>query len=108
MDIQSQTDDKGSCQAFLSGELNIYHAADMKPQLLETLGHCTEMELHLADVSEIDTSGLQLLLMMAQEARRTGKRLRLTEHSPAVVDIMQLFDLAGYFGDPVLLQSKTS
>ncbi|WP_409525201.1 STAS domain-containing protein [Nitrincola sp. MINF-07-Sa-05] len=108
MELQSQFDEKETCHAFLSGELNIYHAADMKPKLLAALERCTEMELHLADVSEIDTAGLQLLVLIEQEAARTGKPLRLNDHSPAVVDIIQLFDLAGYFGDPVLIQSKTS
>lgn len=108
MDIHSRFDEKGNCHAFLSGELSIYHAAEMKIKLLETLGHSAEMELHLGDVSEIDTAGLQLLLLLEQEALRLGKLLRLNDHSPAVVDIIQLFDLVGYFGDPVLIQSKTS
>ncbi|QEW08411.1 STAS domain-containing protein [Nitrincola iocasae] len=108
MDIQIQLDEQGRCLAFLSGEFSIYHAADMKAKLLEALNLCTEMELNLADVSEIDTAGLQLLVMVEQEALRTDKRLHLTEHSAAVVDIMQLYDLTGYFGDPVLIKSKTS
>jgi len=107
MDIQCQCDKNGCCHIFLSGELTIYQASDMKPQLLDAISRCTEIELHLADVSEIDTAGLQLLVLIEQEALRTSKHLRLTEHSPAVVDIIQLFDLNGYFGDPVLIQSKT-
>lgn len=108
MDIQSQSDERGHCHVLLSGDLNIYHAAELKPKLLEQLAGCSEMDLNLAGVSEVDTAGLQLLLLVEQEARRLHKPLRLTEHSPAVVEIVQLFDLAGYFGDPVLIQSKTS
>lgn len=105
MDFQSKIDKKGNCYASLCGELTIYHAADTKPKLLKALESSTEMELHLADVSEIDSAGLQLLVLIEQEAVRAGKTLHLSDHSPAVVEIIQLFDLAGYFGDPVLIPS---
>ena len=108
MNIKSEFNSRGNCHAFLSGEFSIYHAAEIKPKLLDALDRSTEMELHLAEVSEIDSAGLQILLLLEKEALRTGKQLRLTAHSVAVVEIIQLFDLAGYFGDPVLIQSKKS
>lgn len=108
MDMKSQFDEQGSCHAFLDGELSIYHAADLMPSLLEALERSTEMELHLGAVSEIDTAGLQLLLMLEQEAERKGKPFRLSDHSLAMVEMMQLFDLTGFFGDPVLIQSTLS
>lgn len=108
MDIQSNYDDFGVCRVRISGELTIYHAAETKPELLTAFDHSAEMELNLADVSEIDSAGLQLLILAKKEAVMVGKQLRLTDHSPAVVEFIQLFDLAGYFGDPVLIQSKIS
>jgi anti-sigma B factor antagonist len=98
----------GTCQLRLEGELTIYHATEAKPKLVEALNNHAEVDLHLADVSEIDTAGLQLLIMAKLEAMTAGKTLRLVDHSPAVLEIIELFDLAGYFGDPVLIQSQAS
>lgn len=108
MDIQSQSNEQGICHTFLDGELSIYHAANIMPALLEALERGTEMELHLGAVSEIDTAGLQILVLLKNEAERKGKPLRLSDHSLAVLDLLQLFDLTGYFGDPVLIQSTLS
>lgn len=96
----------GTCRLRLAGELTIYHSAAIKPRLVDALRNHAEVDINLASVSEIDTAGLQLLIMAKLEALAASKVLRLTDHSPAVLEIMELFDLAGYFGDPVLLQSQ--
>ena len=97
---------KGVCRTQLSGELTINHALELKPKLLHDLERCTEMQLHLGGVSEVDTAGLQLLVLLKREAQRHNKTLRLIDHSPAVVEFLDLFDLAGHFGDPILISSQ--
>lgn len=85
------------------GEMTIYHTADLKPALLDALAQNQEIELDLSSVSELDTSGVQLLMLVKREAAAAGKALKLTGHSPAVLEVFELLGLGGWFGDPQVL-----
>jgi anti-anti-sigma factor len=87
----------------LSGELTIYRAAELKAELLNALRPDTELEVDLSGVTELDTCGVQLLMMAKSTAKAQGGALRLTAHSPAVLDVFDVFDLAGWFGDPLVI-----
>ena len=84
----------------LEGELTIYRAAELKPLILEPLGEAKFLEIDLASVSEFDSAGVQLLMLAKREAQARGGELRLIGHSPAVLDVFELLDLAAFFGDP--------
>ncbi|AFL75934.1 STAS domain-containing protein [Thiocystis violascens] len=90
----------------LEGEVTIYNAIEIKLRLLETLARAANPEVDLSAVTELDTAGLQLLLLGKQEAARLGKTLRYLNHSPAVVEILDFCNLIGRFGDPVVLVSN--
>lgn len=88
----------------IEGEMTIFFAAEQKPQLLNFLAkRGKEFELNLANVSEIDTAGLQLLILLKREAARTGKTLRYVMHSKAVLEVLELTRLTSGFGDQVVL-----
>jgi len=87
----------------LEGELTIYTAGELKARLLEALAGTDALELNLGDVTEIDTAGAQLLILTKREAALAGKRLTLSEHSPAVMELIEQFNLAGWFGDPLVI-----
>lgn len=89
----------------IDGEMTIYTAMELKDKLLSPLEQCEEMEVDLAGVSEIDSAGIQLLALTKTETMARGKTLRITGHSPAVLEILGLCDLEGFFGDPVLIRS---
>lgn len=89
------------------GELSIYSAAETKKQLLELLDQCTEAEIDLAQVSELDSAGLQLLVAAKRAFRQKGGDLKLSNHSPAVLDVFELCRMANYFGDPIVMTSET-
>lgn len=86
-----------------SGEMTIYGAADLKPELLRALSECDEIDFDLSGVSEMDTSGAQLLMLMKREAVAAGKTLMLSGHSTAVLEVFELLDLGSWFGDPQVL-----
>jgi len=48
---------------------------------------------------------VQLLMLAKREANAAGRTLRLVGHSRAVLEAFELLDLAGHFGDPILLAS---
>jgi anti-anti-sigma factor len=86
----------------IEGELTIYTAADSKPKLLGAL-RAPATEFDLSQVTEIDSAGLQLLLLAKREARAAGIELHFTGHSSAVIDCFDLCDLGAVFGDPIVL-----
>lgn len=84
-------------------ELTIYHALDQKNLLLDALLTCDVLELDLVQVGDIDTAGLQLLIMLKKEAQRTGKRVAIVAHSQAVQSVIDFCNLAAELGDPLLI-----
>lgn len=86
--------------------LTIYHAMQNKEQLLAALEGCDELELDLSQVGEIDTTGAQLLIMAKREATRQHKSLRVIGHSPAVLEVLDFYNVAAYFGDPLHIPAR--
>ena len=77
----------------VEGEMTIYRAAELKPALLDAVRAHDAPELDLANVTEFDCAGLQLLLMARREAARLGRRLALVAPSPAVLDACALLGI---------------
>ncbi len=87
-------------------DMTIYNAAAQKQTLIEGLNACDELELDLSAVSEIDTAGFQLLVLVKREAARLNKRARIVAHSPAVREVVDFFNMAAHFGDPMLIPAQ--
>ncbi len=89
------------------GELTIYTAATEKERLLAyfqaQLSDSGPMEINLAQVSELDCAGLQLLIMAKRKAETQNKSMQLVNHSKAVLDVLEMTRLVNFFGDPVVL-----
>ncbi|GAA3540047.1 STAS domain-containing protein [Zobellella aerophila] len=90
----------------IEGEMTIYTAADLKAQLLPRLASPYELEIDLSGVSELDSAGVQLLMLAKREAGLGGRELRLSRHSPAVLEVFELCQLGGYFGDPLVFAGR--
>ena len=85
----------------LDGELTIYRAAQLKPLLLAALPGTGPIELDLAEVTEVDTAGVQLLLLLRREALAAGRTLHLLNPSLAVAEAFELLDLGARFDEGV-------
>ena len=94
---------KHKCVAKIEGEMTIYNAAELKEELMPLITDERELEIDLADITEIDSAGLQVLMLAKKERSQQGQALTLTNHSPSVLDVFELMDLVSYFKDPVLL-----
>lgn len=90
----------------ISENMTVYLADQQKRQLLDALAAARDLELDLSAVSEIDTAGLQLLVLLKREAVLHGKRFLISGHSPAVRQTLDLCNLAGVFGDPMLIPAN--
>jgi anti-sigma B factor antagonist len=102
----SSTNNNGQSLLHIEGDMTIYTAADMKNELMTHMVQSCDREIDLSEVSEMDSAGLQLLIMAKREAERHGTNLRLTGHSRAVLDVLDMCNLASYFGDPVVLSGN--
>ena len=87
----------------LTEDLTIYHALEQKLLLLNALADVDDLELDLLQVSEIDTAGLQLLILLKKEAQRAGKRLSIVAHSQSVRSVIDFCNLAAELGDPLVI-----
>lgn len=105
MTSQMQSESTSASLA-IEGEMSIYRAAELKPLLLEALVKTTSLELDLSGVTELDTAGLQVLMLTKQTALSQGRELRLVGHSPAVIEIFEMLDLASYFGDALVIAPR--
>jgi anti-sigma B factor antagonist len=77
----------------LEGEMTIYRAAELKRALVEAVERPGALKLDLSGVTELDTAGLQLLLLAGRTAAASSKRIRLAAHSPAVAEVFGLLRL---------------
>ena len=93
----------GVTRIAIDGEMTIYRAADLKVTVLEALRKTRALEIDLSGITELDTAGLQVLMLAKQTANADQRELRLLRHSPAVVEIFEMLDLGAFFGDALLI-----
>lgn len=92
----------------LSEDLTIYHAFELKQKLLDALSASNDLDLNLAHVGDIDTAGLQLLILLKKEALRAGKTVRIVGHSQAVSAAIDFCQLGAEFGDPLIIPAHSA
>jgi anti-sigma B factor antagonist len=91
------------CRIVVDGELTVSTVMELKSDLLFPLAKYNEIEIDLTSVSEIDSSGLQLLILAKTEAIMQGKSLSIPNRGAAVLALCGQYDLKGFFNDPVLI-----
>lgn len=100
-------------RVLLSGELTIQTVGERRAELFEALDAAQRVgapsvELDLTGVNELDTAGLQLLLVAQREAAHDDRPLRLVAMSQTVADVLAIAHLdaeldrrwAGAAGNP--------
>lgn len=101
--VSTQT--PGTVRRFaVQGPMTIYEAVDHKRKLLAALAAAAEgdtLELDLSEVDEMDTAGLQLLVLAAREARKEGKTAVVVAHSEASQEVLGRYQMTARFaGEP--------
>lgn len=87
----------------IDGEFTIYRASELHAVLKDALAAGGDLEIDLAGVSEMDSAGVQLLMAAKKTAAASQREMRLVGHSPAVLEVFEALDLAGHFGDALLM-----
>jgi anti-sigma B factor antagonist len=82
----------------IMGDCSVKSAVTVSNELQDALKSAdSEVELDLSEVEEIDTAGVQVLVVLRREARLLSKRLSIVAHSPASNNILTTFGLNDYF-----------
>ena len=101
------TDSQGGvCRVRLGGEVTIYQAAEVRQAISALLPAHDELEIDLSGVTELDSAGVQVLLVAKRDAAANGGACRLVQHSPAVIEVFDAMNIGGLFGDPMLLSGS--
>jgi anti-sigma B factor antagonist len=95
--ISADTSAVAGC-LYLAGDLTVYRAAEVHAQLRGQLEKDPTLALDLDAVTEVDTAGIQVLLVADREARSRGGQLRLLRPSQAVLEVMEILNLRQLFG----------
>jgi len=96
MEFKDEIND-GVCVASVEGELTIYSVNDFKQGLEKVIKKSTTLKLDLSDVSEIDTSCIQLLMQAKDSCQDNEKEFELSAVSPAVQEVIDIFGLGNHF-----------
>ncbi|MBI5888151.1 MAG: STAS domain-containing protein [Deltaproteobacteria bacterium] len=93
----------------IEGDMTIYHAGELKKSIFENLQGAEPsqgveplqgaeaVEFDLNAVSDMDTAGVQLLMLALREAKACRKSVKIAAHSNATKKIFDLYNLNGYF-----------
>jgi anti-sigma B factor antagonist len=87
----------------LEGELTIYHAAEARDLFQKELAKGAPLELDLSGLGECDTAGAQVLLWLKREGQAKGFLVPFLHHSPVVLEVIDQLNLAGTFGDTLVI-----
>jgi anti-anti-sigma factor len=81
----------GRVRYALRGEIDLSNAEQLLDKLVGVYDeHGPFLELDLADVAFIDSSGIRTLLLASREASRRGGALLIVRPSPPVVSVVRL------------------
>jgi len=97
---------KGHCSIAIEGDLTIYSAPELKQELLDCLAGHDSVEVSLTGVGDMDSAGFQMLYLLKREAKISGKNASFVGHSPAVLEVLDIFNMAANFGDALLIPSE--
>lgn len=86
------------------GELTIFSVQEIQQQLLHSLEVVDTLYVDLGEVAEIDTAGLQLMLLAKG---MPGKTVAFANHSEAILRLIDLANLAHKLGATPNIQAKT-
>lgn len=105
MSIEVNEIDGGSVLISVQDEMSIYSVLEQKNTIYSYIKRDCELQIDLSEVSEIDSAGIQLLMYLKNEANRKKNELSFLNHSQAVVDVVETFNLSSFFNDPVIISA---
>jgi anti-sigma B factor antagonist len=91
------------CRMTLVGDMTIYQAQALYDELAPLFEEDNDFSIDLAQVSKIDSSIVQILMMAHQHWLANGQRFNLLNHSETVINALEAMGLVAWFRDPLLI-----
>jgi anti-anti-sigma factor len=88
----------------IRGEMTIYDATAIKDSLFAALDGEPAARIDLQGVSELDTTGIQILIMAERASASRGVPFSLTNPSDVVKEALELLRLTAWFAAPAAPQ----
>lgn len=98
MSVQVETV-SGRIRAAIEPEITIYNAVLVKERLMALIDSNSAVDIDLSAVNEIDTAGLQVLLLAKKEGMRRNKDVRLINSSLRATEIVNLLNTLHLLND---------
>jgi ABC-type transporter Mla MlaB component len=98
-DIKITQKRNNSTEIIISGELTIYCVMEAYQKHFQQLKVKEITLLKLGNITEIDTAGVQLLIMLMKIISEQNSNYQITSVGEAVTDYSNLFQLNSYFID---------
>ena len=95
-----------STEITFSGELTIFCAMEIFQEHLLTIKLKPKVIIKLSSVSEIDTAGMQILLVLFKEVIKQSGEYEVSSVSDVICDYIKLFNLENHFSPSI--QTKES
>jgi len=90
----------------IPGDMTIYEAEEIKTLFRKAEESEGDIIIDLANVSEIDTCGIQLMISLKKSLKEKERDVSFESHTDAVIDLFDIFDVSTYFGDPIILDKQ--
>ena len=91
----------------VTGEMTVYTAGQIKQPLVDALADApANVQVDLSGVSEFDTAGVQLLLLVHREALVRGRSLHFGAASNIVREVLTLWGALGLLTDVANLEGR--
>ena len=92
---------KGFCRLAFPNEMTVYAANELHTSLKGFMADYHDFDLDLTAVEEIDTSGVQLLLVLQRHASASQGNLEISAMSDSVGEALALLGLGKTFFAPL-------
>jgi len=86
------------------GEMTIYDAEFIRVCLISILKENNGVEIDLSEVTDIDTTGIQIMYAIQNEAKNIQKKFRWINHSESILNTINLLNLGNSLGETVSLE----
>jgi anti-anti-sigma factor len=107
MDFQLEpTTVKGEYKVSIGGNFTIYLLEKWKKFILENIQSIDTLILDLKHLKEIDSAGIQALLITKNYFRRLKKNFILIHHPACIISHLDLFWLVGFMEDKISISKK--
>ncbi len=81
----------------LKGNIDLQTSPVVRSEILRQLGTLEDIQLDLSNVTEIDSSGLAILVEAVATAKKTNRKIRLVRFSNQVLKLIRLAHLEDVF-----------